>query len=80
MNLSRGSGRAVDPNTLSVDGQDFPAEFARPTEDTDHVILRLPGANHGPNGDVFYRLADALTDDGVALGRYETWGERVETM
>lgn len=65
----------TDSITLSVDGRDYPAELARPEESTDHAVLLLPGANHGPYGDVFDRLADALTDAGGALLRYETWGD-----
>jgi len=65
----------TDETTLLVDGREYPAELALPDDDTDHGVVLLPGANHGPYGDVFDRLADALTDAGLALLRYESWGD-----
>lgn len=68
----------VDSITLSVDGQEYPAELALPAEDTTQAVLLIPGAIHGPYGDVFNHLAEALTDAGIALLRYQTWGEDEE--
>lgn len=60
--------------TLTVDGEQYSGEVTSPDGDTDHGVVLIPGASHGPYGDVFDRLAEALADDGVALLRYDSWG------
>lgn len=67
----------VEETTLAVDGEQYLAEVTAPDDDADadHGVVLVPGAGHGPYGDVFDRLAGMLADHGVALLRYETWGE-----
>lgn len=65
----------TESTNLAVGGREYPAELALPEAATDHGVVLLSGANHGPYGDVFDRLAAALTDAGVALLRFETWGD-----
>ncbi len=62
--------------TLTVDGAEYPGELTLPDEGTDVGAVLLPGANHGPYGDVFDRLAETLADEGVAFLRFEAWGDR----
>lgn len=66
----------AEKTTLKVNGQEYPAELALPDKGTDHGVVLVPGRTHGPFGDVFDRLAEALVECGIALFRYETWGER----
>jgi alpha/beta superfamily hydrolase len=67
-----------EETVLTAHGREYPAELSLPDDDTDHGAVLLPGANHGPYGDVFDHFAAALTDAGVALLRFETWGDREE--
>lgn len=66
----------TEETTLAAHGEEYPAELSLPDGDTDHGVVLLPGANHGPYGDVFDHLTRALTEAGVALLRFETWGDR----
>jgi dienelactone hydrolase len=68
----------TEETVLTAHGREYPAELSLPDDDTDHGAVLLPGANHGPYGDVFDHLARALADAGVALLRFETWGDREE--
>ncbi len=61
--------------TLMTDDAEYPGELTLPEADGDAAAVLLPGANHGPYGDVFDRLAEELTAAGVALLRFESWGD-----
>lgn len=65
----------TEPITLTVDGAEYPGELTLPADDTDVGAVLLPGAGHGPYGDVFDRLAEALADEGITLLRFEAWGD-----
>lgn len=66
---------------VTVDGSAFTGDLTGPPGGSDHAAVLLPGANHGPYGDVFDRLAEAAADGGVDFLRYETWkdGEELES-
>jgi pimeloyl-ACP methyl ester carboxylesterase len=68
---------SVEETDLTIDGDQYAAEVTSP-DNTDHGVVLLPGANHGPYGDVFDRLTQALADHGIALLRYKSWGESDE--
>lgn len=68
----------VKDATLRVDGTEYPGELTLPHESTDHGAVLLPGANHGPYGDVFDRLAETLAEHEISLLRFETWGDSRE--
>ncbi|MFD1513637.1 alpha/beta hydrolase [Halomarina rubra] len=59
--------------TLEAHGEEFGGRLATPAEDTDRCVLVVPGAGHGPFGDVFDRFTEAAVDQGVAVARFETW-------
>lgn len=65
---------SVEEIALTTDGGQYSGEITL-SDDADHGIVLLPGANHGPYGDVFDRLARTLADHGIALLRYKSWGE-----
>lgn len=75
--LDRSTDGVVDtePITLTVDDAAYPGELTLPDEGSDTAAVLLPGANHGPYGDVFDRLAEELAAAGVALLRFESWGD-----
>ena len=59
--------------TLRVGGEEYPGRLDTPAEPTDRGILLVPGAGHGPFGDVFLRFARAAAGEGYAVARFETW-------
>lgn len=59
--------------TLDVDGTTYPGRLNTPDDASDRGILVLPGANHGPFGDVFDRFAQTAAADGYTVARFETW-------
>ena len=59
--------------TLAVGGTDYQGRLNTPDDAADRGILVLPGANHGPFGDVFDRFAQAAASDGYTVARFETW-------
>lgn len=63
--------------TLDVDSDHSVGRFATPDDPAhdspDHGVLVVPGAGHGPFGDVFDRLTERLVADGHAVARFETW-------
>lgn len=61
--------------TLTVDDAEYPGELTLPEDGGDVGAVLLPGANHGPYGDVFDRLAEKLAAEGITLLRFESWGE-----
>lgn len=65
---------SVEEIYLTVNGDQYSGEVTLP-DDADHGVVLLPGGNHGPYGDVFDRLTRTLAAHGIALLRYESWGE-----
>ncbi|MFB6207570.1 MAG: alpha/beta hydrolase [Haloglomus sp.] len=59
--------------TLMVDGDEYPGRLDTPAEPTGRGILVVPGAGHGPFGDVFLRFGRAAADEGYQVARFETW-------
>lgn len=64
---------ATEQLTITVDSDSYDGRLDTPSSDTDRAILVLPGAGHGPFGDVFDRFVDAATEAGYAVARFETW-------
>lgn len=59
--------------TLEVDDRGYPGRLNVPDEDSERGVLMVPGAGHGPFGDVFLRFARAGAQDGHHVARFETW-------
>ena len=58
--------------TLRVGGASYPGRVNAPDEPTDRGVLVVPGAGHGPFGDVFDRVAEAAAEQGRTVARFET--------
>lgn len=59
--------------TLDVGGASYPGRLNTPDGDAEQGILVIPGAGHGPFGDVFDRFSQAAATDGYTVARFETW-------
>ena len=64
--------------TLDVDGASYSGRVNAPDEPTDRGVLIVPGAGHGPFGDVFDRFAEAAAEQGRTVARFETWESHEE--
>ena len=59
--------------TLEVDNNTYPGRLNTPEESSDRGVLVVPGAGHGPFGDVFLRFSRAAAEEGHHVARFETW-------
>ncbi|WP_435365574.1 alpha/beta hydrolase [Haloarchaeobius sp. DYHT-AS-18] len=59
--------------TLEVDGTSYPGRLNEPTGTVEGAVLVVPGAGHGPYGDVFDRVAEAAAERGYLVARFVTW-------
>ena len=59
--------------TLDVGTESYPGRFDEPSEPSDRGVLMIPGAGHGPFGDVFLRFGREAADAGYGVARFETW-------
>lgn len=64
--------------SLDVAGIEHEGRLNTPTGETNGGILVVPGAGHGPFGDVFDRFAAAAASHGFAVARFETWETRAD--
>ena len=64
--------------TLDVGGASYPGRVNPPDEQTDRGVLVVPGAGHGPFGDVFDRVTEAAAEQGRTVARFETWESHEE--
>jgi pimeloyl-ACP methyl ester carboxylesterase len=65
---------AVEFIEFEVDGETYEARLNTPEDgDAETCVVVLPGAGHGPFGDVFDVTAYELANAGVASFRFETW-------
>lgn len=62
--------------TLEVDGDQYPGQVTGPEEPADSGVLVVPGATHGPFGDVFDRFVEAAAEEGHVVARFELWSQR----
>jgi len=62
--------------TLTVDGEQYSGRLNSPEESAERGVLVVPGAGHGPFGDVFDRFAEAAAEAGQEVARFETWSSR----
>lgn len=63
----------TDEVTLTVGEDSYPGTLQTPGESTKQGVLILPGAGHGPFGDIFDQTAKAIADAGYPVVRFETW-------
>ena len=59
--------------TLDVGTESYPGRYDEPSEPSDRGMLMIPGAGHGPFGDVFLRFGREAADAGYGVARFETW-------
>lgn len=59
--------------TLEVRDESYPGRVNTPAESTDKGVLLVPGAGHGPFGDIFLRFSRQAADNGHMAARFETW-------
>lgn len=58
---------------LSVDDSRYPARLRIPDETNGAAIVVLPGAGHGPYGDIFDRFTDEAAESGFHVLRFRSW-------
>jgi len=63
----------MEETTLTVHGEEYPGRLTVPDVETERGVLVVPGAGHGPFGDVFDGFAEAATDAGHLVARFRTW-------
>jgi pimeloyl-ACP methyl ester carboxylesterase len=59
--------------TLEVGDSAYPGRLNTAEEPSDRGVLMVPGAGHGPFGDVFLRFSRAAAEEGHHVARFETW-------
>lgn len=59
--------------TLEVGDSAYPGRLNTAEEPSERGILVVPGAGHGPFGDVFLRFSRAAAEEGHHVARFETW-------
>lgn len=70
---------AIELQELEIDGETYEARFNTPeTGDADACVVVVPGAGHGPFGDIFDVTMYELVGEGVASFRFETWTDQDE--
>ena len=66
----------IEDAILEVDGNSYSGQLNVPDNTTERGILMVPGASHGPFGNVFDGFAEAATKNGHNVARFETWIDR----
>lgn len=59
--------------TLEVGDESYPGRVNVPEESTEKGIVMVPGAGHGPFGDIFLRFGRTAAEEGYEVARFETW-------
>ncbi|WP_135667606.1 alpha/beta hydrolase [Halorhabdus rudnickae] len=59
--------------TLEVGDRTYPGRVNTPEEPSDRGVLLVPGAGHGPFGDVFLRFSRTAATEGHHVARFEMW-------
>lgn len=59
--------------TLEVGEERYPGRLNVPDEPSESGVLVLPGAGHGPFGDIFLQFGQAGAEAGHYVARFETW-------
>lgn len=59
--------------TLEVGDSVYPGRLNTAEGPSDRGVLVVPGAGHGPFGDVFLRFSHAAAEEGHHVARFETW-------
>ncbi|MFC7204416.1 alpha/beta hydrolase [Haloferax namakaokahaiae] len=63
----------VESVTLDVGGKRYRGKVNSVDGTPDGGVLVVPGAGHGPFGDVFDHFASAAAEEGYTVARFETW-------
>ena len=63
---------SIEDVKLDVDGECYLGRLDGPDDLTERGVLVIPGAGHSPFGNVFDRFADAATEAGYSVARFET--------
>ncbi|WP_458209732.1 alpha/beta hydrolase [Haladaptatus sp. NG-SE-30] len=64
--------------TLEVGEYSYSGELNVASSATERGILVIPGAGHGPFGDIFDRFVEAASKSGHTIARFETWTSQEE--
>lgn len=68
----------VEEIQLEVGDDSFPGRLNVPNEGGTHGVVVLPGAGHGPYGDIFDRFTDEASDSGFHVLRFQSWTDYEE--
>ncbi len=63
----------IQPTDFTVGTETYEGRLNVPGEDTETGVVVLPGAGHGPFGDVFDVISYELAGDGKHVVRYDSW-------
>lgn len=63
----------TDDTALQAHGETFDARLTVPDDPDGRGVAVLPGAGHGPWGDIFDRFAEAAAADGCHVLRFDGW-------
>jgi predicted alpha/beta hydrolase len=59
--------------TLSAHGDEYEARLTVPENPDGRGVAMVPGAGHGPWGDIFDRFAETAAAEGIHVLRYDGW-------
>lgn len=65
----------VEEIQLEVGDDSFPGRLNVPDEGGAHGVVVLPGAGHGPYGDIFDQFAAEASDNAIQVLRFQNWEE-----
>lgn len=68
----------IEQLELDVEPEPYDVRLNAQDDDTDVGVVVVPGAGHGPFGDVFDVISYELAGAGARVLRYETWQSREE--
>lgn len=69
---------AIEPVEFEVGEETYEGRLNVQREDADEGVVMVPGAGHGPFGDIFDVVAYELAGAGKRVFRYESWESRDE--
>lgn len=63
---------------LDVGDESYPGRLEGPVDGGDHGVVVLPGAGHGPYGDIFDQFAEEAASNGRYVLRFQSWEDHEE--